>query len=176
MPISDVQKKWLSHTLIYIFFFASCPFRAAPAAYGGSQARALIRAVAASLCCSHGDTRIQAASATYTAAQGNARSPTHWARPGIEPESSRMLAGLFPLRHNGNSCLKDISKRKHLNCHTTRFKGLNTPKHPDAVGASPSLSPSQHRGWVDNIWNIFLVVLIASNDLYFSWNNWSQCF
>ena len=40
---------------IYIFFF--CLFRAAPAAYGGSQARGLIWAVAASLPHSHGRAR-----------------------------------------------------------------------------------------------------------------------
>ena len=30
-------------------------------------------------------------SATYTATHGNARAPTHWARPGIEPASSWVL-------------------------------------------------------------------------------------
>ena len=35
---------------------------------------------------------IQAVSVTYTTAHGNAGSLTHWARPGIEPESSRILA------------------------------------------------------------------------------------
>ena len=34
---------------------------------------------------------IQAMSATYTAAHGNAGSLTHWARPGIEPASSLIL-------------------------------------------------------------------------------------
>ena len=34
-----------------------------------------------------------AVSATYTAAQGNARSLTHWASPGIEPTSSQILVG-----------------------------------------------------------------------------------
>ena len=36
---------------------------------------------------------IQAASATYTTAHGNARSLTHWARPGIEPAASRFVVG-----------------------------------------------------------------------------------
>ena len=57
-----------------------CLFRATPEAYGGSQARGWIRAVAAG----H---EIWAMSATYTAAQGNTRSLLHWARPGIEPAS-----------------------------------------------------------------------------------------
>ena len=37
--------------------------------------------------------RIGAASVTYTTAHSNARSSTHWARPGIEPKSSWMLVG-----------------------------------------------------------------------------------
>ena len=57
-------------------------FRAAPASYGDSQARGRIRAVAA--CHSH---NMESA----TTARGNARSLTHWARPGIKPESSWIL-------------------------------------------------------------------------------------
>ena len=38
---------------IFIFIFVFCLFRAAPAAYGGSQARGLIRAVASGLHHSH---------------------------------------------------------------------------------------------------------------------------
>ena len=37
----------------FFFFFFFCLFRAAPSAYGGSQARGLIRAIAASLSHSH---------------------------------------------------------------------------------------------------------------------------
>ena len=59
---------------IYIVF---CLFRAAPTAYGGSQARSQIGAVVAGLCHSH----------------SNARSLIHGARPGIEPESSWILVG-----------------------------------------------------------------------------------
>ena len=36
---------------------------------------------------------IPATSAVYTTAHGNARSLTHWVRPGIEPETSWFLAG-----------------------------------------------------------------------------------
>ena len=39
--------------LIFLFCFVFCLFRAAPTAYGGSQTRGLIRAVAASLSQSH---------------------------------------------------------------------------------------------------------------------------
>ena len=38
---------------------------------------------------------IRAASVTYTTACGNARPSTHWARPGIEPESSWILVGFL---------------------------------------------------------------------------------
>ena len=43
----------VSHLFIYLFIFL---FRATPEAYGGSQARGLIRAVAAGLCHSHSNT------------------------------------------------------------------------------------------------------------------------
>ena len=39
--------------------------------------------------------QIWAMSATYTIADGNARSLTHWGRPGIEPTSSWVLTGLL---------------------------------------------------------------------------------
>ena len=40
-----------AHDLLFTsFFFSFCLFRAAPAAYGGSQARGLIRATAAGVC------------------------------------------------------------------------------------------------------------------------------
>jgi len=37
--------------------------------------------------------RTRAVSVTYTTAHGNAGSPTHWARPGIKPETSWFLVG-----------------------------------------------------------------------------------
>ena len=47
---------------------------------------------------------IQAASATYATAWGNARSLTHWARSGIEPACSRSLCRVLnTFNHNGNS-------------------------------------------------------------------------
>ena len=65
------QNLWSMQDKIFLFWL----FRAEPAAYGGSRARGLIEAVAASH--SH----------------SNARSLTHWARPGIEPETSWFLVG-----------------------------------------------------------------------------------
>ena len=77
----------------YYFFFVFCLLRATPAAYGGSHARGQSRAVAASLHCSH-NAKLQASSATYyTTAHCNARFLTHWARPGIVPESLSILVG-----------------------------------------------------------------------------------
>ena len=61
------------------FFFVFCPFRAAPTAYVGSQARGPMVAIAGSLRHSH----------------GNAGSLTHWARPGIEPATSWFLVGFI---------------------------------------------------------------------------------
>ena len=53
-----------------------------------SQARGRIGPTAAGLHHSHSQHRIQAASVTYTTADGHAASLTHWARPGMEPVSS----------------------------------------------------------------------------------------
>ena len=74
-----------SRSLLFIFFICSgaylfffCLFRAAPTAFDGPQARGLIRAVATGLHHSHSNAgSLQAASATYTTAHGNARSSTH---------------------------------------------------------------------------------------------------
>ena len=64
----------------YFYFYFFCLFAiswAAPAAYGGSQARGLTGAVAASLKPEPQQRGIRAAFATYTTAHGNAGSLTH---------------------------------------------------------------------------------------------------
>ena len=64
-------------------------------AYGGSQARGQIGAVAASLHHSHSNMGSEPRM-TYTKAHGNARSLTHRVRLGIEePVSSWMLVRFF---------------------------------------------------------------------------------
>ena len=64
--------------ILFFFFLRLFAFsRAAPAAYGGSQARGLIGAVDTGLCQRHSNAGIRAASTTYTTAHGNAGSPTH---------------------------------------------------------------------------------------------------
>ena len=80
-------RRSLRNSALFFFFFFL--FRATPAAYGGSQARGPIRAVAAGLYHSHSN--VGSESATYTTAQGNAGSLTHWVRPGIKPETSWFL-------------------------------------------------------------------------------------
>ena len=70
---------------IFFFFF----FRASLAACGSSQARGQVEAAAAGLHYSPGNTGSEPV--TYAKGQGNARSLTHWMRPGIEPASSWIL-------------------------------------------------------------------------------------
>ena len=74
---------------IFSFFFFFCLFFAiswaTPVAYGGSQARGQIRAVASGLHCSH----------------SNVRCLTHWARLGIEPTSSWILVGFVTTESQG---------------------------------------------------------------------------
>ena len=80
--------------LFFFFFFGLfCRFRAAPVTYGGSQARGSARAMAASLRQSHSNTgsEPQQCRMSHVLQPSNARSLTHWARPGIEPASSWML-------------------------------------------------------------------------------------
>ena len=67
---STVLRKRLYFTDVHLwFFFFFCLFRASFVAYGGSQARGLHH--------------------SYS----NARSLTHWVKPGIKPTSSWMLVG-----------------------------------------------------------------------------------
>ena len=62
-------------------------FRVALAAYGGSQARDLIRAAGLH------HSQILATSSTYTIAHSNAGSLTHWVQSGIKPATSWFLVG-----------------------------------------------------------------------------------
>ena len=66
-------------------------FRAAPVAYGSSQARGRIRAVASGLCHNHSNARSKPHLWTALQLAAMPRSLTCWMRPGIEPTSSRML-------------------------------------------------------------------------------------
>ena len=66
-------------------------FRATPTAYGGSQARSLIRAVAAHLHQSHSNVGSELRLWPTPQLTTNARSLTHEARPGIEPSLSWFL-------------------------------------------------------------------------------------
>ena len=70
-----------------------CLFRATLKAYGGSQARGRIGAVATGLYQSHSNAGSEPLSGTYTTAHGSTGSLTHWLRPGINPTSSWILVG-----------------------------------------------------------------------------------
>ena len=78
---------------MYLFIFVFCLFRAAPAVYGGSQARGLIGAAADSSTPQPQWRGLLAVSVTYTTAHGNTGSSTHWVKPGIELASSWILVG-----------------------------------------------------------------------------------
>jgi len=76
-----------------VSFFFFWLFKNKLVAYESSQAWGWIIATAASHSLSHSNTGIWATSATYTTAHGNAKSLTHWVRPGIKPSSSWILVG-----------------------------------------------------------------------------------
>ena len=86
----------------FLSFFLSFFFAiswAAPAAYGDSQARGLIGAVAAGLRQNHSNSGSEPGLGPTpqltadTTAHGKVGSLTHWARPGIEPATSWFLVG-----------------------------------------------------------------------------------
>ena len=74
---------------IYLLVFS----RAAPVAYGGSQARGSNRSYSRRPTPEPQQHGIWAESATYTTAHGSAGSLTHWARPRIEPATAWFLVG-----------------------------------------------------------------------------------
>ena len=88
----------------YFYFF----FRAAPATYGGSQARGRIRAVAASLHHSHSNTRSEPCLLTGTTAHSNTGSLTHLTHLNPRPHGSQLDS--FPLCHNGNALIPLYSR------------------------------------------------------------------
>ena len=87
----SVSLSWHTHFLSFFLFFFFQGCMCGKWKFTGCQG--------SNLSCSSWPTpqpqqrRIQAISASYTTAQGNARYLTHWARPGIEPASSWILVG-----------------------------------------------------------------------------------
>ena len=78
--------------LFHLFYLC---FRATHATYGGSQARSVIRATAASLCHSHSNARSKPCLwPVPQLTHSNAGSLTHWVKPGIKPATSWLLVGL----------------------------------------------------------------------------------
>ena len=80
---------------VCLFVFLYWLFRATPMAYGGSQPKSWISAVNCRPTPQPQLRQIWASSVTYTTGHGNARSLTHWSRPGIEPTSSWVLVRFF---------------------------------------------------------------------------------
>ena len=76
-----------------LFFVFFCLFRATSVAYGGSQSRGRIGAIAACLHHSHSNEGSKPRLRPTVTAHGNGGSLTHWVRPGIKPTSSWILVG-----------------------------------------------------------------------------------
>ena len=105
-------------------FFFLLLFRAAAAACGSSQARGPIRAVAAGLHHSHSNAR---AEHLWPTAELTG-SLTHWARPGIEPETSWFLVG-FVLPSPARTRAKTGTPQVLFLC-----KLVPTSQKPDDIG------------------------------------------
>ena len=79
----------------FLFFFFSL-FRPVPKAYGSSQARGWIGAIATGLItASAKQDPSRVCNLRYAIAHANTRLITHWVRPGIEPTSSWMPVGFL---------------------------------------------------------------------------------
>ena len=90
----SIKQNKSSFSKFYLFiYYLFLLFSTAPVACGGSQARGSNQ----SYCCwsmpEPQQHQIQALSVTYTTAQGNARSLTHWVRTRIKPATSWFLVG-----------------------------------------------------------------------------------
>ena len=111
-----------SELKIFILFFVFCLFRAAPVAYGGSQARGWIGAVATSLCHSN------------TGSEPHLQpTPQLMVVPDPQPTEQGQGSNLCPhgyqshsflLSHDGNS--EDI-KFKPIKVYRTKMKSLREP-------------------------------------------------
>ena len=117
----DICLKYWIHCVYFFSFFLSSfhppfllpslssflrLFRAAPAAYGGSQARGQIRATAAGLRHSHSNARSKVLTVTCTTAHGNAGSLNPLSKD-MDWACIFMVTSCVPnlLSHNGNSSL-----------------------------------------------------------------------
>ena len=93
-----------------VSFFKIVCFMATPEACGSSQARGKIR-VAAEVYITGTATLDQRHICDLCHSHGNAKSLTHWARPGIKLASSWILCRVLNLlNHSGNSFLKFLSR------------------------------------------------------------------
>ena len=123
---SNARVKW--RYSFYLFIFVFWFFRASPTAYGSSQARG----------------GIGAASVTYTTAHGNARSLTHWARPGIKPASSWILVRFFNYWAT-TGILKMLFLKIQFRS-SCRGAVVNESRNHEVAGLIPALAP-----WVKDL-------------------------
>ena len=96
--------------IFYLFIYLYLFFRAAPEAYGGSQARGLIRAVATSLRQSHSNAgsepRLQPTPQLTATPDGQ---PTERGQ-GSDAQRHGSQSDSFPPRHDGNSSCSFLSE------------------------------------------------------------------
>ena len=123
---------------------AFCPFRGTLKAHRGSQARGLIRAVAAGL--HHREMRVE--SVTYTTDHSNAGSLTHWARPGIEPETSWFLVGFVTTEPQGE--LLKFPKCLQMQISVCFVLFWPHPGHVEVPGPEMEPAPQQWQCWILN--------------------------
>ena len=107
---STIWKKLCFFFFVFFLLF----FGATPVAYGGSQARGQIGAVATGLCPEQ--CQIWAASATCTTDHSNAGCLTYWARPRTEPVSSWILVRFISIEPQQELLMKICNLGFSLSC------------------------------------------------------------
>ena len=154
---------------VCLFFVCFLHFRAKSAANGSSQARDWIQAADAG----HRQLRqhrIQAASSTYSIAHGNARSLTHWVRPGI------LVGFVTHWATQGTPCMsffisEVLLEIKHRSCpHLVVFKVMRK----DQIPWWGSVDKEALASWVFEIFQPLIHCWLCYINLL--WSTWEQVF
>ena len=136
-----------------------------PTEYGSSQARGKLEM---KLLAYGTAGQIPAMSATYTIAHGNAGSLTHWAGPGMEPETSWILVGFITSEPQQELSASIYFAQtfpfftwwwKFSTFNFFFFSSLTFPIHMYVFFVCFFFSPNYHC-WVRNSFGVFLFVLL----------------
>ena len=122
-----ISQDYQMQVSFFFLFFFFCFFRAAPVAYGNSQARGRIRGTAAGL---HHSKASPGLICNQHHSYSNAGSLTHWARPGIKPGPSQILVRFLTCWTMTETPWKQILKASHFAWDLTQWPVVALHKNP----------------------------------------------